>query len=173
MKQMSPESASLMDGFRFRPPTITISRQLTIHLGEHTFQLTNFPGHTPYQVPVFIPEEGVLFTSDNVVVNNFPFMHQCLINDWFESLKNMRALSANILMPGHGPVPDHKAFGGMAATLQPWVDAVNDAIKNGWSVEEARERINLLDRYPIPPERAGMPQQMQKNNIANLYEQLK
>ena len=172
-KQMAPESAVLMDGFRFRPPTITFSQKLTLHLGEHTFILTNFPGHTPYQAAVFVPEEKVLFASDNVVVNAFPFLHQSVINEWFNSLKKMQEFEADFLMPGHGPVSDRKAFAAMNTTLQVWVDAVTNAIKQGLPVEEAQEKISLLDRYPVPPERAAMMKQTQKANIARLYEQLK
>jgi cyclase len=66
LKTMAPDQVSLMDGFKFRAPTITLNDTLTIFLGDHTFQVIAMPGHSPSQVAVFIPEERVVCTSDNV-----------------------------------------------------------------------------------------------------------
>jgi cyclase len=65
LKRSDPKSL-LPAGYRFRSPDITLSERLTLYVGKHTFQLVNLPGHTAYQVPVYVPEEGVVFTSDNV-----------------------------------------------------------------------------------------------------------
>lgn len=50
IKQAAPESLPLLEGYSYRPPTITLSQRLTLYVGDHTFQLINHPGHTPYQV---------------------------------------------------------------------------------------------------------------------------
>lgn len=89
MKEMSPDSASLLENFTFRPPTITFSQRLTLYSGNHTFQLIHLPGHSPYQIAVYIPEEKVACTSDNVVYRTQPFLHQALPYDWLESLKRL------------------------------------------------------------------------------------
>jgi cyclase len=68
------EDYTMMNGWHFRPPTITFSRDLTLYIGKHTFKLINMPGHTPYQTAIFIPEEKVVFTSDNLVYKTPPFM---------------------------------------------------------------------------------------------------
>ena len=39
----------------------------------------------------------------------------------------------------------------MIASIQAWIDAVSDAIKKGISPGEARNNVNLLDRYPPSP----------------------
>ena len=43
----SPESAEQLKNFAFRLPTLTFTDQLTLHLGELSFQLVHLPGHTP------------------------------------------------------------------------------------------------------------------------------
>ena len=52
MKQMAPDATLIPDDFYYKPPVITFSQKLTLHLGDHTFELTNLPGHTPYQTAV-------------------------------------------------------------------------------------------------------------------------
>lgn len=173
LKQMAPESLPLMEGFRFRPPTITLSHRLTLHLGDHTFQLINFPGHTPYQVAVFVPEERVVFTSDNVVVRQSPYMQQALPVEWLDSLKQMQELAFNTLVPGHGGIVDKSYLPEMSTNIQAWVEAVTAAIKQGLSLEEAQEKISFLDRYPIAPGMEAMMKMAQRMNVARLYEVLK
>ncbi len=84
MKTMAPEQVSLMDGFKFRPPTITLNDRLTLFLGDHTFEVIAMPGHSPSQVAVFIPQERVVCTSDNVSYKVAPWLHEALPFDWLE-----------------------------------------------------------------------------------------
>lgn len=71
---------ALPEGFSFPLPAITFSQALTLYVGGHTFRLLHMPGHTPFQSPVYVPEERVLFSSDNVV-NGMPFFHEAVPED--------------------------------------------------------------------------------------------
>jgi cyclase len=156
--------------FGFRAPTLTLSERLTLYLGDHTFQLINLPGHTPYQVAVVVPEEGVIFTSDNVVNGVPPFMHEVLPDKWIASLKKMKRLGARIMVPGHGGICPAQYLDEMIHIVQSWVVAVTRAIESGQTVEQAQQQVNLLERYRGAAERMAM---MQRNNVARLYEVLK
>jgi cyclase len=168
-----PESLSLLKDYHFKPPTITLSQRLTIYLGDHTFQLINMPGHTPYQVAVYIPEERVVFTSDNIFHKVQAFLHQCLPNEWQESLKRLQKLDADVLVPGHGTTCDRSYIPEMSAFIQDWVDTVSAAIKKGITLEEALETISLLDRYPMGVGTESMGRELQRMNVTRLYEVLK
>ncbi len=61
LERLAPGSP-LDPEFKYRPPDITLTDRLTIYLGKHTFRLMALPGHSPYQVSVFVPEERVVFT---------------------------------------------------------------------------------------------------------------
>ena len=172
-KESDPESFSLLRRFKFRPPTITLSQRLTFHLGNHTFRLINFPGHTPYQVAVFIPEEKVMFTSDNVFCRVQAWLPESVPYEWIDSLEKMAELEADILVPGHGAVCDRSYIPEMSAFIQAWIDTVSDAIKKGMSLEEAQDKLNLLDRYPMEPGSEAMAKQVQRMNVARLYQVLK
>lgn len=173
LKQMAPENLPLMKGFKYRPPTITLSERLTLYVGKHTFQLINVPGHTPYQVAVYIPEERVVFTSDNVFYKVQAWLQQALPFEWLESLKRIGELDADVLVPGHGEICDPSYLPEMGAFIQAWIDAVTEAIKKGMSLEEAQEKVSLKDRYPMQPGSEPMIEMVQRMNVARLYEVLK
>ncbi len=149
MKQMAPDAAPIPDDFCYRPPEITFSQKLSLHLGNHTFELTNLPGHTPYQTAVYIPEEKVVCTSDNVVNNVQPFLHQAVPYDWLESLKRYQEYDANYLVPGHGEVCTPDYLPEMSKMVQAWIDAAKEAIEKGMTVEQVQEDTSLLEKHGI------------------------
>ncbi len=171
-QQMAPENLPLLEGFTFRPPTITLTHSLTIHVGDHTFQLVSHPGHSPYQVAVFVPEERVVFTSDNIFHRQQPFMHEALPFEWLEPLDRLARMEADHLVPGHGDVCGPDYIPEMKAVLQDWIDTVSGALKQGMSLEEAQDSISLLDRYPMGAGMEAMGAMVQRMNVARLYEVL-
>ena len=173
LEQASPESLTLLEGFSFRLPTITLSHRLTLYLGDHTFQLINVPGHTLFQVAVYIPEERVVFTSDNVFYKVQAWLHQALPYEWLDSLRLIGEMEADVLVPGHGGICDRGYIPEMCAFIQAWIDAVTKAINDGMSLEEAQEKVSLLDRYPMQPGSEPMGPMVQQMNVARLYEVLK
>jgi len=172
LKMMSPESLPIPNDFRFRPPDITLSERLTIYLGGRTFKLMNLPGHTPCQVAVYVPEEKIVFTSDNVVVEDIPYFHQALPDRWLKSLKEYEKLDVAKVVPGHGGVTDKSAFPRMARIIRDCLAAVQKAIDKGMSLAEAQEKVTFAEIFAHLPddERKKMVIRM---NVGRLYEYLK
>jgi cyclase len=173
LQQMAPENLPLLNGFSYHPPTITLSERLTLYVGNHTFHLINQPGHTPYQVAVYIPEERVVFTSDNIFHKVHPFLHQAVPYEWLDSLDRLSRLEADFLVPGHGSVCTPSYIPEMKAMIQAWIDAVSEAISKGMTLEDAQDKVSLLDRYPMEAGNEAMGPMLQKMNVARLYEVLK
>lgn len=174
LKQTAPENLPLMENFKFRAPTITFSEKLTIHLGNHTFHLIHLPGHTPYQLAVFIPEERVVCTSDNVVYKTPAWLQQAVPYEWLDSLKRIGELEADVLIPGHGDVCKKTYVKEMGEVIQTWIDVVKAAIDRGMSLEEALEKVSVYDRYP--PDAATAPvqaEQVRCMNVQRLYQLFK
>jgi cyclase len=171
LKMMAPDSLPLDADFRYKAPEITFTDRLTLFLGSHTFQLMHLPGHTPFQVSTYVPEEKVVFTSDNVVVG-MPFFHQALPYDWIESLKQLEQLDIAKIVTGHGPVSEKTYLAQMKATVQYWIDVTLKTISQGMTGEEAAEKADVREKYPetAKDERARGIKRM---NIAHLYEVLK
>jgi hypothetical protein len=85
----------------------------------------------------------------------------------------MQELEADILIPGHGSICDPSYIPEMSSFIQAWIDKVTVAINQGLSLEEAQERISLLDIYPMSPGNENMGPELQKLNVAHLYRVLK
>jgi cyclase len=173
LTQASPELSSELKEFGYRPPTITLSERITLYVGDHTFQLINMPGHTPYQVAVFIPEERVVFTSDNIFCRVQAFLQQALPHEWLESLQRLEDLDADVLVPGHGSVCDKSYVPEMRSVIQSWIDAVTRAIEQGLTVEEAQDKLTDIDPYAVEGGIEAMSRQLPRINVARLYEVLR
>jgi cyclase len=172
-KQTSPADFALMKRFKFRPPTLTLTSEMTLYCGNHTFRLISIPGHTPYQIAVFIPEEKVIFTSDNVFCRVQPWMQQAVPFEWLESLKRLEMLDAKVLVPGHGDICDPTYLPEMRANVQAWIDAVKRAIKKGWTVEQTQEKLSPPTKFAMLPGSEAMEKMIVKMNVARLYEVLR
>jgi hypothetical protein len=61
----------------------------------------------------------------------------------------------------------------MTDFIQLWIDTVQAAIDKGWSLEEAQNKISLLDKMPIDKGSEAMGPMVMKMNVARLYEVLK
>lgn len=172
IKRFSPESPPLDKDFHFRLPDITFSHKLTFYMGTHTFKLINMPGHSPFQSVVFVPEEKVVFTSDNMVYRVHPYLHQSLPYEWLDSLKQMQQLEADVFVPGHGNVCDRSGLDEMIALIQAWIDAVKKALDEGMTLEEAKKQITMVGRFPYLT-RDARTEMIEGMSITRLYEVLR
>jgi len=162
---------SLDQAYYFRLPEITFSQILTFYSGDHTFQLISMPGHTPSNLAVYVPEERVVFTGDNVVNGMMPIFLDSVPYEWLESLKRLQALDVDVIVPGHGDICDKTYLSKMIEAVQYCIDAVQSAINQGLSLEETLKQVNFADRYPLPKE--GDSLGIRPRSVTRLYEVLK
>lgn len=153
-------------GFAIPAPEITFSERATLYLGNHTFHLIHMPGHTPWQAAVYIPEERVVCTSDNVT-QELPFFRQALPEQWLESLLKLNELDVDKLVPGHGIVCDKSYLAEMRTILEAWISGAKSCIARGMSLAEAQANFPLPAKYQPQDERMAM---VLGQNIARLYE---
>jgi glyoxylase-like metal-dependent hydrolase (beta-lactamase superfamily II) len=171
LQNMAPDTLPLDKDFRYRPPDITLSERLTFYLGDHTFHLINMPGHTPYQVAVYVLEERTIFTSDNIS-RGLPFFHQALPDAWLKTLKALEKYDVDYVVPGHGDVGNKTCIKEMYDTVTIWIDTVKEAIAKGMTLEETQKQVTMTKQFPNLPrdERTSGVIQM---NVTRLYEVLK
>ena len=103
-KQSSPADYALLKDFYYRLPTITLIGDITVYLGDHTFKIMHLPGHTAYQLAVYVPEEKVIFTADNITYKVPVYLQHAEPFAWIESLKKLAQLDAEVIVPGHGEI---------------------------------------------------------------------
>jgi cyclase len=152
--------------------TIVFTGDLTLRVGETTFNLLHTPGHTPGQLAVHVPEERVVFTGDTVFNECQTWLMTSNVEQWIEALDRIKALEVDHLVPGHGPVTTTKYLDRQRAVLMEWKAAVADAIAKGWSREETIARVNFADRYPVDVGQGYMMGHIQTLNAASLYDKL-
>jgi len=135
------------DDYRRGWPSITFSDALTIGLGEHTLQIMLLAGHTPGQTAVYIPEEKVLFASDNMSKYRGAALHDAVPDKWLASLEFYKILDLKYIVTGHTGIIDkdfNQYIDQQAAAIKERVAAVKQAKADRLTVDEACERIAKL-----------------------------
>lgn len=131
------------------PPTLTYSDSMTIHKGGREVQL-HFVGrgHTGGDTMVFLPEERIVFTGDFFVgspgANGLPYMGDGYVNEWPASLDQLKSLSFDTIVPGHGrPFDERSQIDDLQRYLRDLWAQASDLRAAGVTAEEATERIDL------------------------------
>jgi cyclase len=177
MKGSDPDSVWLVGhpSYPPNPPTRTFTDSLTLHLGSHTFHLVCLPGHTSCQTAVHVPEEGVVFTGDNVFCRTKTFVQEADPWDWLASLERIRELDADTIVPGHGEPCDRSYLPEQASILQRWIEAVERLVERGLSEEEAVAEpldVAAIDPYPLAQGLFEIWKDLDRVNVRNLYRRI-
>ena len=151
---------------------LVFTGDLTLRVGDHTFDLLHTPGHTPGQLAVHVPEERVVFTGDTVFSEVQTWLMASDIDGWLAALDRIAALDVDRVVPGHGPVTTTRYLATQKAVLLDWRAAVADAVAKGWSREETIERVNFAERYPVDIGQEYMMDYIQNHNAGALWDQL-
>ncbi len=124
---------------------IVFTGNLTLRLGEHTFELIHTPGHTPGQIAVHVPEERTVFTGDTIFSGCQTWLMTSDVDQWLRSLDLIATLDVDHVVPGHGAITTLAAVRDQRAVLLGWKSAVADAVAKGWSREETIQRVTFAD----------------------------
>ena len=131
------------------PPTVTYSDSLTLVKGGREVQLHHpGPGHTGGDTLVFLPEERIVFTGDFFVgspdSHSMPYMGDGYVEEWPDSLHNLKGLQFDVMVPGHGrPFQDRTQIDHLQAFLRDLNAQVTALYAEGVSVEDAVAQIDL------------------------------
>ncbi len=153
-------------------PTITFDGNTTFRLGDTTFELICTPGHTTGQIAVYIPEKKVLFTGDTIFNEVQTWHYGSDIEQWIKSLKILKKLDVEFLIPGHGPICGKDKIDVQIAFLYEWLAAVSVCISKGMTKEECLQQITLKNRFPVDIGQEYMLDHVIENNTSVLYDKL-
>lgn len=154
-KQIDPDSVFLVghpDYANPNAPTLTFTDRLTLNVGDHTFNIIHHPGHTAPQTSIHVPEEGVVFTGDNVFHKCRSWLQECDPWEWLAALDQIAALDVETIVPGHGE-PCGKAYlKEQAQIVENWVGFVATFVERGVEPDEILQGpipVTRQDPYPI------------------------
>lgn len=92
---------------RLANPNCPIAEDTRMDLGGCPIEILLTPGHTPSNISVWVPSDGVLYCGDCLVNGYLPNLDAGSVADWriwLRSLDRVAALAPKFIVPGHGPV---------------------------------------------------------------------
>lgn len=86
-------------------PSLTFDHELTLYVDDLRLDLIACtPAHTTNDIIVSVPERGLVLAGDLIFNNGTPFALQGSVAGWLTQLDTLRALEADVIVPGHGAV---------------------------------------------------------------------
>jgi glyoxylase-like metal-dependent hydrolase (beta-lactamase superfamily II) len=133
MRRAHGEEHAFFHGTELALPDHPIQSDMSFDLGGLSAEVLLTPGHTPANLSVWVPEEGVLLSGDCTIREYLPNLDAGNPADWrvwLESLDRIEQLKPEILVSGHGPVSRGREI---AAVLQSMRSILQDSIALGSS----------------------------------------
>ena len=145
----------LIDEIRIVPPMLLVSGTLKLDLGRRPLILRAWPAaHSDCDLTVLDEKTGTLFAGDLVFLTHTPVLDGS-IRGWLGALDELGALSAQRVVPGHGPVSGWPAaLAEERRYLQTLASDVRGLVKSGKPIATAgtaarseRSRWELFDDF--------------------------
>jgi glyoxylase-like metal-dependent hydrolase (beta-lactamase superfamily II) len=141
--RVSPENQ------KARLPQVTYRDRLTIHLGGKEIQILYLGrGHTRGDSIIFVPQDRIAYVSELFFSDQFLYINDGYGLSWLKTLDAIEALPADILVPGHGPIPQdpketRQGLHRFRQVLVDLRDAVQQEIARGATEDQAAAAIKL------------------------------
>jgi len=143
-----PAHEADIDRLEIPPPQITFDSSLTLNMGDATILLEFAGGHSPGTISIYLVEDKILFTGDNVEAQ-IPFFGQADYSQWKKALKRMLSMDIDVVVPGHGPVSDIK----MVETYYDFFIALEDEVRElhakGTPIQEMADSSKVIHFFPV------------------------
>lgn len=131
-------------------PVITFNDRATIHVNGEDVRLIHLPhGHTDGDAMVEFTKSNVVHMGDDFFNGTFPFVDRENGGSIKGLIANLDAVLAKMdnnafVIPGHGPLGNKAVLDGFRDALKGTVAIMNEAIKNGKTLEEVKKERTLV-----------------------------
>lgn len=161
---------------RLRLPTIGFNRRMQLRFGGLEIPLLAMPGPTSGSLWVHLPEHGILFTGDSIIVNQHLYISSASTKDWLENLTNLRRsrFTAEVIVPGRGPLTDKSASEPISNYLRLARRRVHSLYRAGRPRADTTSLVpELLPLFPYQAHEVERVQRRIKAGLDRIYEEFK
>ncbi len=155
-------------------PTITFGDQMSLKMGDLNIRLFRVGGHSSGSLIVYVEEDKVLLTGDNVSSGRHPFRGNADHLEWIEALKWMKGLEIDTIIPGHGELCGKEELDRIIEYLSRLWYLTEDMVKKGASREEVmvETRNRMFDFFDVEPEMLEETQGLFDGGAPRLYDEI-
>jgi cyclase len=155
-------------------PEITFEDDMALYVGGVVFRLFYIGGHTPGSICVFLENEKILLAGDNVTAGLHPYKGDGNFKDWIESLKFMKRLDAEVIVPGHGEVCGADELNRFIEYFSRLWFMTEKLIKKGEAKEEIVKKVHerMFGYFDVDPARLEGARVMFDMGTARLYDEI-
>lgn len=107
-------------------------------------------GHSEGDVFVYLPEEGVLFTSDLFFNDVAGYMGDASFRDWIGTLEMFSRIGANTVVPGLGEVTNSDGIVRFQTFFRAFTTEVLRVVGKGLEIEAAKRQFSLPQYENMP-----------------------
>jgi cyclase len=156
------------------PPSITFGYRMSLNMGNLNIRLFRVGGHSSGSLCVYVEEDKVLLTGDNVSSGSHPFRGTADHLEWIEALKWMKDLDIDTIIPGHGELCGKEELDRLIEYLSRLWFLTEDLVKKGMDresvVEESRNR--MFDFFDVEPEMVDEATFLFNGGASRLYDEI-
>jgi cyclase len=144
------------DEQRVRMPDATFHDRMTLYLGGKEIQVLHFgAAHTKGDSILFVPQDRIAYVSEVFFNDEFPNMAGGYGISWIRVLDAVKALDADIFIPGHGPIPEdpkqtRSALDRARQILVDARDGIQSEIARGATEDQAVAAVKLQQYEKLP-----------------------
>lgn len=155
-------------------PEITFEEDLSLHVGGVVFRLFHIGGHTPGSLCVYLENEKIILPGDNVTAGLHPYKGDGNFRDWIDSLKFMKSLDAEVIIPGHGEICEAGELDRFIEYFTRLWHMTENLIKKGKPKEEIVEKVHerMFGYFEVDPARLEGAKMMFDMGTARLFNEL-
>jgi cyclase len=139
-----------------RLPNATFRDRMTLYLGGKEIQILHFgAAHTTGDSILFVPQDRIAYLSEVFFSEEFPNMAGGYGVSWIRVLDQVKALGADIFVPGHGPIPEdprqtRAALDRLRQILVDSRDGIQNEIARGATEDQAAAAVKLQQYDKLP-----------------------